>query len=588
MPARYSVGIDLGTTNCVLAYLEVGRDDVALQVLPIPQVVGSASVEARPLLPSFLYLGTPEEEARGAFRLPWGTPGFAVGDGARRQAAEVPTRTVAGAKSWLAHPRVDRRQPILPWNAPEDVPKVSPVETSRRYLEHLAAAWAQAHPESPLSEQQVVLTVPASFDAAARELTREAALAAGLPENFVLLEEPQAAFYAWIADGEHAWRKQVREGDVILICDVGGGTTDFTLVTVAQEQGELSLRRIAVGNHILVGGDNMDLALAHLAQARFAEKGLTLDAWQSVALWHACRAAKESLLENPELAAAPVTLLGRGRRTVGGSVSIELTREEVLSSLTEGFFPAARLQDRPARRAASGFRELGLPFESDPAVTRHLGQFLGQQGNARPTRVLFNGGVFKAAAFRQRLLEIVAGWFGADPSAMILPDNQDFDLAVARGAAYYGRAKLGRGVRIRGGAPRSYYVAIETAGPAIPGVVRPLRQLCVVPRDMEEGTEVDIPGEPIGLVTGEEAHFRFFSSASRRDPPGTFLSRWTEEELQETAPLVATLPAAEGEAGEYVPVRFQARLTELGILELWCVSTVTPDRWKLEFRVRED
>lgn len=588
MPARYSIGIDLGTTNCALASVELDREDAPPEVLPVPQYTAPANVEPRPLLPSFLYLGTPEEEASGSFRLPWGTPDHAVGEGARRQAAEVPTRTVAGAKSWLAHARVDRRQPILPWNAPAEVPKVSPVEASRRYLEHLVAAWTQAHPDAPLAEQQVVLTVPASFDAAARELTREAALAAGLPESFVLLEEPQAAFYAWIADGESAWRRQVREGDVILICDVGGGTTDFTLVAVAQEQGELVLRRIAVGNHILVGGDNMDLALAHLAKGRFAEKGLSLDAWQSVALWHSCRGAKETLLQNPDLAACPVTLLGRGRRTIGGSVSVELQRAEVLGLLLDGFFPASRVSDRPARRAASGFRELGLPFESDPAVTRHLAQFLGQQGDARPTRVLFNGGVFRAAEFRTRLLEVLAGWFGNEPSALVLPGNQDFDLAVARGAAYYGRAKLGRGIRIRGGAPRSYYVAIETAGPAIPGAIRPLRQLCVVPRDLEEGTELDIPGEPIGLVTGEEAHFRFFGSASRRDPPGTLLSHWSEDELQETAPLVATLPAAGDEAGEYVPVRFHARLTELGILELWCVSTLSSDRWKLEFRVRDE
>ncbi len=497
-------------------------------------------------------------------------------------------RTVAGAKSWLAHARVDRRQPILPWNAPDDVPKVSPVDASRRYLEHLVAAWANAHPESPLREQQVVLTVPASFDAAARELTREAALAAGLPEDFVLLEEPQAACYAWIADAPDAWRRRVREGDTVLICDVGGGTTDFTLVSVAQELGELVLRRVAVGNHILVGGDNMDLALAHLAQTRFAEKGLTLDAWQSVALWHACRAAKESLLQNPDLASTPVTLLGRGRRTIGGSVSIELQRGEVIALLADGFFPAARLQDRPARRAATGFRELGLSFESDPAITRHLAHFLQQQGGARPTRVLFNGGVFKAPVFRQRLLEVLAGWFNADAASLQLPDNQDFDLAVARGAAYYGRAKRGRGVRIRGGAPRSYYVAIETAGPAIPGAVRPLRQLCVVPRDMEEGTEVDIPGEPIGLLTGEEAHFRFFSSASRRDVPGAWLNTWSAEELEETAPMVARLPATQGGTVDEVPVRFQARLTELGILELWCVSTTSADRWKLEFRVRDD
>lgn len=587
MGATYSIGIDLGTTNSVLACIDLGRDDAPVEVVPVPQLTGAGMVESRPVLPSFLYLGLPEEAERGVFQLPWGGGAQAVGEWARRQSAEVPARTVAGAKSWLAHARVDRRQPILPWNAPADVPKVSPVEASRRYLEHLVAVWGQAHPEAPIAEQQVVLTVPASFDAAARELTREAAVQAGLPEGFILLEEPQAAFYAWLADHERSWRREVREGDAVVVCDVGGGTTDLTLINVTQENGELVLQRLAVGNHLLVGGDNMDLALAHLAQGRLAEQGVPLDAWQSVSLWHACRGAKESLLSPDGPETCPVTVLGRGRRAIGGSVSVELRRDEVTALLADGFFPMCAAEARPARRVASGFRELGLPYESDPAITRHLAWFLSQQGGVRPTRVLFNGGVFKSEFFRRRLLEALSGWFGTVPASMTLENNRDFDLAVARGAAYYGRAKLGRGVRIRGGAPRSYYVGIETAGLAIPGAVRPLRQLCVVPRDLEEGSELDIPGEEIGLITGEQAHFRFFSSATRRDGPGTLLDRWTEDEIQETAPLVATLPAAGGEAGDYVPVRFRVRLTELGVLELWCVSTTTGDRWKLEFSVRD-
>ncbi len=587
MAAKYSVGIDLGTTNSVLACMELGREGAVPEVVPIPQLTAPSTVEAREMLPSFLYLGTPEEAEKEVFRLPWGNPSYAVGEWARRQAAEAPTRTVAGAKSWLAYGRVDRRQAILPWGAPPEVEKVSPVEVSRRLLEHLLAAWAAAHPEAPIAEQQVVLTVPASFDAVARELTREAALQAGLPENFVLLEEPQAAFYAWLADQGDTWRKRVQQGDVVAVCDVGGGTTDLTLISVTQEEGELVLQRLAVGNHILVGGDNMDLALAQVAQTRFAETGVNLDAWQSVSLWHACRAAKETLLAADGPAKSPVTVLGRGRRLVGGSVSVELTRDEVVTALTEGFFPSIPLDSRPARRTLSGFRELGLPFEADPAVTRHLAHFLNQQSGNRPTRVLFNGGVFKSEFFRRRLLEALAGWYQVDAGSLELAHNRDFDLAVARGAAYYGRAKQEGGVRIRGGAPRSYYVGIETAGPAIPGVVRPLRQLCVVPRGLEEGSELEIPSDTIGLITGEAAEFRFFSSLTRRDAPGTVVTHWTEEEIQETSPLVATLPAAAEGENDYVPVRFHVRLTELGVLELWCVSTLSPDRWKLEFSVRE-
>jgi molecular chaperone DnaK (HSP70) len=587
MPPVYSIGIDLGTTNSVLACAAVKGEEASVEVIPIPQLTAAGTLEQRSMLPSFLYVGTSEEVEKGAFSLPWANPPYGVGEWARRRGAEVPMRVVSGAKSWLAYGRVDRREAILPWNAPPEVARLSPVEASRRCLEHIIAAWEHKHPEAPLKEQQVVLTVPASFDAVARELTREAALAAGIAESFLLLEEPQAAFYAWLADQEQTWRKVVREGDVIVVCDVGGGTTDLTLIGVTQEGGELVLNRLAVGNHILVGGDNMDLALAHLAQDRFAARGVAFDAWQSVALWHACRTAKETLLAPDGPEACPVTILGRGRKVVGGTISVELTRAEVAEVLASGFFPAAALDARPARRAMSGFRELGLPFEADPAITRHLAHFLNQQGGARPTRVLFNGGVFRSEFFRRQILAALGEWFGGGPASLTIENNSDFDLAVARGAAYYGRAKLRRGIRIRGGAPRSYYVGIETAGPAIPGAPRPLRALCVVPRDMEEGTELDVPGDEIGLVTGEQAHFRFFSSLTRRDLPGTLLSGWTDDELLETSSLTATLPAAGTEAGDYVAVRFHVRLTELGVLELWCASTGSNDRWKLEFNVRE-
>ncbi len=605
MPARFALGLDLGTTNSVLAAVPLGDNDAGgapghAEVLPVPQVVAPGSVESRPALPSFLLLA-PGETA-GAYDLPWATAGreFAVGEGARRRAAEVPGRVVAAAKSWLAVPGVDRRQAILPWGVAEEgaveaSPKVSPVEASRRYLEHLAAAWDAAHPEAPLAEQPVVLTVPASFDAAARELTREAALAAGLPEGFVFLEEPQAALYAWLADAGEGWRRQLREGDTLLVCDVGGGTSDFSLLTVRNDGGELTLERLAVGNHLLVGGDNMDLALAHRAAEAFAAKGTEVDAWQSVALWHACRAAKETLLSGgadaPET--LPVAIPGRGRRLVGGTVSVELPRAEVAGALLDGFFPVCERTDRPTRRRASGFREIGLPFEADAAVTRHLAAFLGQQGDAVPTHVLFNGGVLKAGALRARLLETLSHWF-PDRPPRVLAGNADLDFAVARGAAHYAALKAGgRGVRIRGGAPRAYYLGVESAGLAIPGAPRPLRALCAVPFGMEEGTEVTVPGEPIGLVVGEPAHFRFFASAVRKtDRPGDLLARWAAEELTETDPLEATLTTASAKARAeedgLVPVRLNPRLTELGVLELWAVSTADPaERWKLEFSVRE-
>jgi hypothetical protein len=594
MSAKYIVGIDLGTTNSVLAYTPFAAEQAPLEILPIPQLVASGTTESRSILPSFLYLATQAEANGGVYDLPWSkSRDFVVGEAARRRGAEVPDRTVGAAKSWLAHSRVDRRQPILPWGASAEVPKVSPVTASQRYLEHVVAAWEAAQPDAPIAEQQVVLTVPASFDASARELTHEAALAAGLPDSLVLLEEPQSAAYAWLAQMGDRWRRSLKVGDRLLVCDVGGGTTDLTLVGVAELGGELILERIAVGNHLLVGGDNMDLALAHYVAGRFAERGVKLDPWQSVALWHSCRTAKEALLAPDGPAQHPIAVLGRGTRLIGGTISVDVERSAVTELLVEGFFPRCEVSDRPQRRRASGFRELGLPFETDTAITRHLAAFLQAQGEpgrpVRPTHVLFNGGVFKATALRDRLLEVLAHWFPGQEAPKLLEGVHDLDHAVGLGAAYYGRVKHTGGMRIRGGTARSYYVGVETAGLAVPGAPRPLRALCVVPLGMEEGTQADVPSDEIGLVVGESAQFRFFSSSIRRqDKPGDLLDRWSEDELEETDSLEALLPPVEGIDEPYVPVRFHAKITELGTLELWCVSTKSEGRWKLEFSVRED
>jgi molecular chaperone DnaK (HSP70) len=592
--AKYVLGIDLGTTNSVIAYASLEAEHAKLVVLPVPQLVAPGTVESRTLLPSFLYLANPHEAVGGAYNLPWAAGrDFAVGEFARRQGAEVPDRTVGAAKSWLAHSRVDRHQPILPWNAPAEVPKVSPVVAAQRYLEHLLAAWDAAFPDAPASEQVVVLTVPASFDASARELTREAALEAGLPEDLILLEEPQATVYAWLAETGDHWRRRLQLGDRLLVCDVGGGTTDLTLVGVGQEEGDLVLERIAVGNHLLVGGDNMDLALAHQVAAMFAEKGVKLDPWQSVALWHSCRAAKEVLLSPDGPEKHTISVLGRGSKLIGGTVSVEVARDDVSKLLVEGFFPLSALGDRPMRQRASGFREIGLPFEADTAVTRHLAAFLrahGPEGAAvRPSHVLFNGGVFKAQMLRGRLLDTIAQWFPGQAPPKPLTASPDLDHAVAKGAAYYGWAKQRGGVRIRGGTARAYYVGIETAGLAVPGAPRPLRALCVVPIGMEEGAESDVPSEEIGLVVGEPAQFRFFSSSVRKqDRPGDLIARWSDEELSETDSMETALPPDESIQEDYVPVHFRSKITELGMLELWCVSQQTEARWKLEFSVREE
>ena len=590
MTAQYVIGIDLGTTNSVLAYAALADDAAQVQLLSIPQLVAAQTVESRPSLPSFLYLAADHEVQNGLFRLPWDQSGrVAVGTAARSLAAEFPERTVSAAKSWLCHTRVDRRQPILPWQSPETVPRISPVAASRQVLEHLLAAWQQAFPDAPFQQQSIVLTVPASFDASARELTREAALEAGFPDAFLMLEEPQAATYSWLQRCGERWRKILRPTDRLLVCDVGGGTTDLTLVEAAEDAGELALNRAAVGNHLLVGGDNMDLALAHYVAGLFAEQGLQLDPWQSVSLWHACRNAKEQLLAADGPAQQTISIPGRGRRLIGGLVSVVMERSQAAEILLSGFFPATTPADRPQRPRSSGFRELGLPWEADTAITRHLAAFIASSGNEAPvSHVLFNGGVFRSPLLRQRLLDQLQQWFPGRPPVSV-DGGDDLDFAVARGACYYGWTRLHGGVRIRGGAARSCYVGIETAGLALPGIGRPLKALCVAAQGMEEGTAVDVPSEDVGLVVGEPARFRFFGAAGRKqDRPGDLLTRWTADELIETDSLEATLPANEDSEDGWVPVRFHTHLTELGILELWCVHAASGRRWKLEFSVRDE
>lgn len=591
---KYTIGIDLGTTNCVMAYSPMEVEEPEIRLLTVPQLVATGTVESREALPSFLYLAQENERQSGGLDLPWTSDNtMAVGEMARRTSAESPDRTVGAAKSWLCHRGVDRNAPILPWDAPSDVPKISPVEASRRYLEHLVTAWENEFPDTPIAEQEVVLTVPASFDAGARELTREAALAAGLPADLILLEEPQAAVYCWLESQGEQWRKDLSTDDTLLVCDIGGGTTDLTLISVSEEGGELILERRAVGNHLLVGGDNMDLTMAYHVSGKLAEQGVKLDPWQSVSLWHSCRNAKERLLSPEGPATQTISVLGRGSRLIGGTVSTEIERDAIARLLVDGFFPECTTSSQPEVQPGSGFQEMGLPFESDSRITHHLAAFLAShKDEAAPTRVLFNGGVFKAEMLQERLLNVLGSWFGGNEGGCgsgvkPLHGKHDLDNAAARGAAYYGWAKRSGGIRIRGGTAFSYYVGIETSGPAIPGVPRPLRALCVVPSGMEEGTEADIPSSPIGLVVGQPARFRFFQSATRKeDKPGDILE--SVSELTEVDPLEATLSIEEPIDEPYVPVTFQSRITELGMFELWCVGSQIDRKWKLEFNVRSE
>ena len=626
---RYSLGIDLGTTHCALSWVDTEASDgetVVQGVLDVPQLTSPGAVQGQPLLPSFIYLPHESELAAGDLALPWANDqDFAVGEFARARGAATPIRLVASAKSWLGHTGVDRRGAILPAEAPPEVARISPVEASVRYLSHLRAAWNAQHPEAPFDAQDITVTIPASFDPAARELTAEAAQTAGFGP-LTLLEEPQAALYSWIERSAGQWRQDVRRGDVILVVDVGGGTTDLSLIAVLEQGGNLELQRIAVGDHILLGGDNMDLALAYGVARKLAEQGTKLDAWQTRALAQACRAAKEALLTDPELAAVPVVVPSRGSKLIGGSVRTEVTRDEMVQTLLEGFFPPASASDLPQSRARSALTQLGLPYAQDAAVTRHLAAFLTRQRGAtaeiegfadrtegdegdegltdaadsasflHPTAVLFNGGVLKSHLIAERLLGILNGWLEAEGAAPArLLGGADLDLAVARGAAYYGYVRRGSGVRIRGGTAQAYYVAVESSMPAIPGFEPPIQALCLAPFGMEEGTDAGLPAQEFGLLVGEPVRLRFFGSSVRRqDAVGTLLDDWASDELHELQEIEANLPPHGRTAGDVVRVHLHARITETGTLELEALpvgsdrSDPATPRWKVEFNVRAD
>jgi molecular chaperone DnaK (HSP70) len=577
--ARHVVGIDLGTVNTALAAVDLAREgDLAAAVEPFPvaQLVAPGEVRERRLLPSCAYLPGPELPA-AALVLPWGAPPVAVGELAREQGARVPGRVVTSAKSWLANARADRTAPILPWGAPEGVPRISPVAASALFLGHLRDAWDLRHPDAPLAGQELVLAVPASFDEVARELTLEAAREAGLP-RVALVEEPQAAFHEWASRHRADLAAALGGARLVLVVDVGGGTTDLSLVAADVRDGRPALTRLAVGDHLLLGGDNVDLALARAVEARLPER---LDAPRFASLVHACRHAKERLLVEGGPAEVPLSVVGRGSRLVAGALSARLSREEVRRIFLDGFFPPAAPDERPRRTARqAGLAELGLPYEAEPAVTRHVAAFLAAHaeagtggGLARPDAILVNGGVFTPPEVRARLAEVVSSWFPGGPPVALLA-SPALDLAVARGAVASALVRRGVGLRIGGGSPRAFYVGI-----AAPGAER---ALCVVPRHMEEGTRVTVP-RPFALKLGRPVRFPLFaSSRARLEQPGEVV-----EVSDDLVPLPAVETVLRAEREGEVPVRLEAALTEIGTLELWCAAQDREARWKLEFSLRK-
>lgn len=600
MISRYLVGIDLGTTHTVVAYVDTADNKAStVRLFEIEQLVAPGEVAARPLLPSLRYHPLPGELVASDMQLPWPEPDLeedlpqaVLGEWAWELGSKVPGRLVTSAKSWLSHSLVDRTAPILPWGGAEGVAKVSPVQASASYLAHVRAAWNWHFPEHPLEKQDVVLTVPASFDEAARRLTVEAATMAGLAHAH-LLEEPQAACYDWLHRHAQKLDSTLTDIRLLLICDVGGGTTDLTLIQVQPGEERPQLTRIGVGDHLMLGGDNMDLALAHVAERRLVGAGAGLGAASLSQLMQQCRTVKEQLLSSPGPERATVTLLGAGARLIGGARSTELTRGEVRDLVVDGFFPQVGPRERPQRQRG-GLKEFGLPYETDPTITRQVADFLARHIQASrqalgerapddeevlpmPDAVLLNGGVFRSQTLTDRLLDVLGAWRG---ESLRLLYNPHPDLAVARGAVAYGLARRGQGLKIGGGSARSYFLLIEGEGKQNRGV-------CLLPRGTEEGREVRLEERTFSLRLGQPVRFHLVSTTSDTAyAPGELVD--IDEENFTLLPPIATVLRAEGKgkSGE-VPVQLTAMLIEIGTLAIGCVDRDDPhQRWDLEFQLR--
>ncbi len=613
MSTRFSLGIDLGTTNSAIALTDLESDHT--EILEVTQIIGPNQIGEKPTLPSALYIPHRDEFPENSFPLPWDN---GVGDTtmaghfARDHGALVPDRLVTSAKSWLSNPHTDPRRQSLPWRSDIQDDKLSPFECSRRYLAHLKNAFLYAGRVQgrnwDLSETEIVLTVPASFDAVAQNLTAEAAEAAGLGK-ITLLEEPQAAFYAWIAQAGGKWRSLITPGDIILVCDIGGGTADFSLIAVTDSSGTLELERISVGEHILLGGDNIDLALAYTLQAKLSAEGRSVNSWQFLALVHAASKAKIALFDDESLPEVPIAVPSRGSSLFARTVSTTLDRATLEQVVLDGFFAKTSISDLPQEARRVGLQEFGLPFAADPVISKHLARFLcrsranlsssqsltaaverqlGSTEFVMPTAVLFNGGVFKSGPIRNRVLELLTSWNEGKPARELR--GIELDLAVAKGASFYGRTRVTqKGIRIKAGAARSYYIGLESSMPAVPGFKPPIQALCVVPQGMQEGSELLIEGRDFGLLTGHPAEFRFYSSAVRSgDQPGQVLPD-AAGELDETSLLELNLPPLpDVPAGQVVPVQINSVVTELGTLELWMKHVNSDRRWKIEFQVRTE
>jgi hypothetical protein len=599
--STFIIGIDLGTTNCTMAYASLEDANKEIIQFTIPQAASAGTHEENPILPSFLYFTLPEEAKKKIGSPPWDpTCRHSIGLFARDRGSEVPGRMIASAKSWLCHNGINRREKILPQTSDDEKMKMSPLEAIAELLKFLRDAWNYKMPATPFCDQQVLITVPASFDPGARQLVQEAATLAQYPDT-VLLEEPQAAFYSWLHRQGDEWRKHLSVGDSVLVVDIGGGTTDFSLISVLDQQGDLALERLAVGSHLLLGGDNIDLTLAYLAKNKLEEKGHEIDEWQLQSLVHACRQTKELFLSETPPEKLDVAIMGRGSRLIGGTIKTSLTRKECLEFILNGFLPAVSAKERSPLEKRLGMQQIGLPYAQDARISCQLAKFLSMTGETesqdmesfiQPSAILFNGGTMKSTALRDRFVAQLNSWAAEQkkPSVRVLPDP-DYDFAVSRGAVFYGMARNGQAIRIRSGTSRSYFIGVEDSRPAVPGIPPSLKAICVVPFGMEEGTERELEKQEFALVLGEQATFRFFSHATPHLPEGiepqmgTIVKNWGKI-LTELHPIETRLDKTEGDS-KTVRVRLLSKVTEMGVLELWCLAD-DGRKWKLEFDLRRD
>ncbi|MBS4163872.1 Uncharacterized protein PRO82_001178 [Candidatus Protochlamydia amoebophila] len=600
--ATYIIGIDFGTTNCTLAYTPLKNNNTlpVIQQSELTQIVSEQTIGNSFSLPSFIYYPLAEELSQSVAAINWDlASSFTIGIFAKERGAELPTRLVSSAKSWLCHNAIDRRQAILPFESEELINKISPLDACAKIFQHLRQSWDFNQPNAPFISQNIFITVPASFDPSARQLVQEAAELAGYPE-IILLEEPQAAFYAWLYAHANDWRNLFKVNETILVIDIGGGTTDFSLIKVEEENGNLTLRRLAVGSHLLLGGDNIDLSLAYLAKQKLEEEGYTIDHWQLQSLIYQARAAKELLLNENPPEKVEMTILGRGSKLIGNTLTTQLSQQEVEKYILEGFIPLVNPDEKSQQERHLGIQQIGLPYVQDPRISCQLAKFLSMTGESEsanmdqfilPSKVLFNGGTLKAKKLRDQLLELLNQWtkkLNKPPVTEIL--GADYDYAVSKGAVYYGLARLGHTIRIRGGTSRSYFIGVEEAVPAVPGISPPLRAICIVPFGMEEGEERVLDQQEFSLVLGEMATFRFFShitpqlSNGTEPVAGTIVRNW-KQELTELHPIETVLNKTE-EDGKMIRVRLKSKITELGVLELWCVAS-DGRKWKLEFDIRD-